>query len=335
MKRSSKTIASASPFPAHIAVQREDLLSLRPAARGLSLKPCQRGKSLLSGQHLSRLRGRGMDYLESRHYQAGDDVRNFDWRVTARTNQPHIKLFVEEREQPVVMLVNLSASMSIASQGAFKSVIAARTASLFGWIAAAQGDRVGGMIYRSDTQHEELKPQGGRRGILQLIEALVNLGQPHTEFDSQQAGLPEIVLQRVQRMAKPGTQIFVISDFFQPNEHMQQLMSHLAQLRQHNNVLGIQVVDPLELFAPPSGDYGVSDGQQSWRMKLEGSTQREKLNTELQQRQQQLESNFQQIGIPLLRMMTSDDVAAILHQVLSNNPGSCTGNLLMPKEALV
>ncbi len=324
---SAQTITN---LPKNIAVNREDLLALRANARGLQLKPCQSGRSLLFGQHQSKFRGRGMDYMESRHYQPGDDVRNFDWRVTARTNLPHVKLYAEEREQPVVLLVDQSASMSMASQGAFKSVVAARLASLFGWIAVAQGDRVGGIIFRDKQNHQEIKPQGGRRGILHLVDTLVRLGQPHSHFDAEaQQGLLDSMLERLQHTIRPGTQVILISDFFGVTDKTSRL---LQQIHQHSNVLAVQVVDLLELSAPPDGEYGISDGKHSWLLNLNSQQQRQQLINTLDSRQHELQQLFNESGIPLLRILSSDNISDVLHQVLSRKPASCTGNLLMPRE---
>ncbi len=323
---------SIMDIPAEIAVNRDDLIRLRDGARGLTLKPRQSGGSTLSGQHQSRFRGRGMDYLESRHYQPGDDVRNFDWRVTARTNQPHIKLYVEEREKPVVVLVDLSASMSMASQGAFKSVIAARVAAMLGWVAVAQGDRIGGLVYRSPEQHLELKPQGGRRGILRFIDILTQQGQPHTSFDTQHAGLPIGILERLTHMTRPGSQLIIISDFYYLDAESRE---YLQKLQQHNNILAIQVVDPLELSAPPAGEYGISDGSNSWRMNINSLRQQQHLDKVLNNRQQQIEALFTELNIPLLKIFTDDDVNAVLHHYLTRKPASYMGNLLMQGEASV
>jgi uncharacterized protein (DUF58 family) len=315
-------------LPANVAVQREDLLSLRPAARGLTLRPCRYGKSPLAGLHQSKFRGRGMDYLESRHYQPGDDVRTIDWRVTARTHQTHVKVYTEERERPVIVLTDLSASMSLATRGAFKSVIAARAAALCGWIAAAHGDRVGGLIYRSDTEHRELKPRGGRHGVLQLIDALVQFGQPHTRFDVPPAKMTDNLLARLERVVKPGSQVILISDFQQlRNSHRQRLQ----QLRRHNEVLAIQVSDPLEQLPPPDGDYGISDGKHHWLLSLHGQT-RQQLQQQLQARHQFTAELMEAGSIPLLSLQTTADVAVVLHAVFARKAVSCMSNLLMPKE---
>lgn len=321
----------SSHWPAEVAVNRENLISLRSVARGLTLIPNEGRASAHSGQHQSRFRGRGMDYLESRHYQAGDDVRNMDWRVTARTNQAHIKLYVEEREQPIVILVDLSAGMSLASQGAFKSVIAARIAAILGWVAVGQSDRIGGLVYRGMNEHNEIKPQAGRRGILQLIDSLVQLGKPHTDFNNEQAGLPDLILKKVTRMAGHGSQVIVISDFFYPsfNSH-----EYLEKLKQHNNLLAIQIVDPLELASPPVGEYGVSDGISSWSMNLDSHYQQQRLDEELNVRQKMIQKEFLDLNIPLLQVQTHDDVNAVLHHVLKHKTRNYPGGRLIQAEVV-
>ena len=122
-------------------VTSRELIELRRHARKLDLTRRRPALAQLAGNHASRFRGRGMDYQESRAYQPGDDIRNMDWRVTARSGRAHTKLFQEERERPVVFCIDLGPSLFFATRGALKSVIAARAATLLAWAAAAQGDR--------------------------------------------------------------------------------------------------------------------------------------------------------------------------------------------------
>ena len=123
-----------------------DLVGLRPRAAGLSLDASLSSRVGRSGIRVSRIRGRGMEYSESRIYLPGDDIRRIDWRVTARTGRPHTKLFHEERDRPVLFVVDLGAHMRFGTRGAFKSVVAAEAASLLAWAAAENGDRVGGLV---------------------------------------------------------------------------------------------------------------------------------------------------------------------------------------------
>ena len=125
----------------------------------------KRASSLMAGTQRSPFKGRGINFEEVRRYQPGDEIRHMDWRVTARTGEPHLKLFQEERERPVIFVVDFTASMFFGTRVAFKSVIAARVATLLAWAALARGDRVGSLIF-SEHGHQDLRPRGGRSGVL-------------------------------------------------------------------------------------------------------------------------------------------------------------------------
>ncbi|NKB46587.1 MAG: DUF58 domain-containing protein, partial [Legionellales bacterium] len=146
-----------------ITVSLTQLIQLRFAAQLIDLRAHKRVRSQLLGGHLSSLRGRGMEFDEVRAYQAGDDIRTMDWRVTARTNKPHIKLYHEERERPVLLLVDFRPAMFFGTRVTFKSVIAAKVAALLGWAAIANGDRLGGVVF-SGKDHVELRPRTRQHG---------------------------------------------------------------------------------------------------------------------------------------------------------------------------
>lgn len=206
------------------------------------LPPAKSLWSQLLGQHQSRQLGRGMDFAEVRQYQPGDDIRSIDWRVTARTGKPHTKLFCEEREKPVILYVDLSASMQFGSTLLLKSVQAAHIASLLSWLAVAQHDRVGAMIDLGHTQIE-LKPTARHKGALHIMANLVKgqeqaLAHEHSPAPSMQKGLMAL-----NRLCPKGSEIILISDFVRYDDTMQPLFS---QLRQHNYVRMVHIFDPLE-----------------------------------------------------------------------------------------
>ncbi|WP_391091229.1 DUF58 domain-containing protein [Vibrio sp. NH-UV-68] len=205
------------------------------------------GKSLWSqmlGQHHSRQLGRGMDFNEVRQYQAGDDVRAIDWRVTARTGKPHTKLFCEEREKPIVLLLDLSPSMYFGSTLMFKSVQMAHMASLITWLSVAQRDRIGAVI-DTGTKRIELKPSARTQGALTLIQSLVSQhNEGLNEHHSSQLQPFSHGLQSLNRLCPKGSEIILLSDFSRFN---QQDESTLSRLNQHNQVRMVQITDPLEL----------------------------------------------------------------------------------------
>lgn len=204
-----------------------------------------------SGGYLSRTKGRGMEFDEVRMYQAGDDIRSIDWRVTARTGKTHTKLFREERERPVFISVDYRSSMQFATRGVYKSVQAAKLAGLLAWVAERHGDRVGGQIF-SDTACRELKPQNGRQAVLHFFNALVKPEVKQTPIDIEQ------VIGRLSHHVKPGSLVYIISDFRGINKAIENYLSKLAR---HCEVIMILVYDPLESHLPERGRYRFTDSR--------------------------------------------------------------------------
>ncbi len=294
-------------------VSSDELIALRQSARKLDLGIRQLARAQLAGSHGSRFRGRGMDYQESRTYQPGDDIRSMDWRVTARTGRPHTKLYQEERERPVVVCVDLGPTMCFASRGALKSVVASRAAALIGWAATSQGDRIGALLFNGE--HHELPPRGGRHGVLRLIRQLVAQGDPlenlaHPPHPEGFNG----ALARLRRVSRPGSLIFLISDFYGIDRDT---AHHLMRLRQHNDVVAIQVVDPLELAPPPPGRYGVTDGQQQGILDTRSAPVRQAYASYFEQHHQAVRELMRSQAIALLSLATTDDVSRVLQQGVS------------------
>jgi uncharacterized protein (DUF58 family) len=223
----------------------DELTQLRHRSGELHLGVTRRARAPLAGNYLSSFRGRGMEFDEVRIYQPGDDVRTIDWRVTARTGKTHTKLFREERERPVFLLIDQSAAMRFGTRVAFKSVIAARVAALFAWNVASTGDRIGALVFNDHT-HQELRPRPGRRGVLPLLRALT------VTAVTQPVATPAspswvMALNRSLRVVRPGSSIIVISDFRHPDVQAEQT---LALLRRHCDVILVFVYDKLERELP-------------------------------------------------------------------------------------
>ncbi|MBY6186049.1 DUF58 domain-containing protein [Marinobacter hydrocarbonoclasticus] len=195
-------------------------------------------RALMAGERLSRLKGRGMEFSEVRGYQPGDDVRTIDWRVTARTGKAHTKLFREERERPVLLCVDLGQRMHYGSELLLQSVQAAHLAALLGWHVSAEGDRLGGLIL-SEQGHRELKPRARRSGLLALLEALVEL---HPRNGAEDPNYWSAGLQRLERLARPGTLVVVITNTLGLDEAS---LATLTKLKRHTEVRIFNVTDPL------------------------------------------------------------------------------------------
>jgi uncharacterized protein (DUF58 family) len=239
-----------------IHLSASELIALKPRCNALSLPMHRPSVSALAGAYRSRFRGRGVDFVESRNYLPGDDIRNMDWRVTARTGKPHTKIFQEERERPVLVVIDASPSLYFGTRKRLKSVAAGQLAAAIAWAAVRRGDRIGAFLLASD-KHRELRPAGGRRGAMRVIQGLVEWLDPdlaHTGHEPL-----SVSLQRVRHTVRPGSLVLIISDFFNLDE---QCHRHLSRLRQHNDVIGCQVMDPAEQFLP-AGRFPISDGENS------------------------------------------------------------------------
>ena len=231
-----------------------ELIALRPRCHALTLPMHRPAASALAGAYRSRFRGRGVDFVESRNYQPGDDIRNMDWRVTARTGRAHTKVFQEERERPVLVVLDASPSLFFGTRTRLKSVAAGQLAAAVAWTAVKRGDRIGTFMF-SAGRHRELRPAGGRRGAMRVVQGLVDWLQP--EKVGHQVEPLSVALERVRHALRPGSLVLVISDFFSLDEACNR---HLSRIRQHNDVIGCQVLDPAE-EALPAGRYPISDGE--------------------------------------------------------------------------
>jgi uncharacterized protein (DUF58 family) len=246
-----------------------ELIALRPRCHALRLPMRQPAASALAGAYRSRFRGRGVDFVESRNYQPGDDIRNMDWRVTARTGRPHTKVFQEERERPVLIVLDASPSLFFGTRKMLKSVAAGKLAAAVAWAAVRRGDRIGGFLF-APGRHRELRPAGGRRGAMRMIQGLVDWLEPGQANAGQES--LSVALERVRHAVRPGSLIIIISDFFGMDENCNR---HLSRLRQHNDVIGCQVLDAAE-HQLPSGRYPITNGEESTvlDMGLQGARKR-------------------------------------------------------------
>ena len=234
-----------------VSVSQAGLIRLAGPARAIALNVL-RVNSLQTGAYVSRFRGRGMEFDESRPYQPGDDPRSIDWRVTARSTTAYTKLFREERERPVLIAVDLRSNMHFATRGCFKSVNASHAAALLAWAAHHRGDRLGGLIF-GDTIHRELKPRLGRRAALRFVHELAEHPDwVRRESEARNEDALTQAMSALRRVARPGSLVVVISDFAGFSRAAQ---SYLSSVARHNEVLAVFLSDPMERELPPPGRY--------------------------------------------------------------------------------
>jgi len=232
---------------AHVTITLDELIRLKADAHGFSFLPRQPVHSLLAGRHASRLRGRGLAFEELRRYAQGDDVRTIDWKATARLRAPHVRIYSEERERPVLLVVDQRRPMFFGSRRAMKSVTAAEVTALGAWRALATGDRVGGIVF-SDDEIIDLRPHRSQNHVLRLLHEVVRLNQA---LAAEPVATPtptaaqitlNQALEAARRRATHDHLVVLVSDFDGADDETQRLATLLAA---HNDVLAIAVYDPL------------------------------------------------------------------------------------------
>ncbi len=295
-----------------VSISQPGLIRLAGPARAIALDVL-RVNSLQTGAYVSRFRGRGMEFDESRPYQPGDDPRSIDWRVTARSTTAYTKLFREERERPVLVAVDLRSNMHFATQGCFKSVNASRAAALLSWAAHHRGDRLGGLIF-GDTTHRELKPRLGRRAALRFVHELVE--HPDWTRSDPEAANPEALTQAMsalRRVTRPGSLVVVISDFVGFSRAAQ---SYLSSVARHNEVLAVFLNDPLERELPPPGRYRLVSPDDELAIDTYAAPARRDYEHAFEERLHELEMFCQRYGVHLMPLSTDDDPVSALQTAL-------------------
>lgn len=272
-----------------------------------------RVSTLRLGGHLSTFRGRGMEFEEVRGYQAGDDIRNMDWRVTARTGQAHTKIFREERERPTFFIVDQSQSMCFGTRVMFKSVMAARISSLLAWSFLDMGDRIGSTVF-NDTHFWESKARRGKQGVLSLLNILSkpsDLGSHPVPKDENSIN---IVLKRLIKIVRPGSLIFIIGDFYQLGKQEEKYLSILSK---HCELVAINVYDAIEKKAPPGGLYSISDGQSFMTLNTYDDAFVQSYESIYNDKHENLQSLSRKYNIHLFSIATHHDSNKILRGTLA------------------
>jgi uncharacterized protein (DUF58 family) len=303
---------------AGVYVRLEDLIALRPLARGFSFLPRQPIHSLLAGRHASRLRGRGLNFEEIRRYQAGDDIRQIDWKVTARTRKTHSRVYTEERERTTLLVIDQRLGMFFGSQQKMKSVIAAEAAALAAWRVLEQHDRVGALVF-NDTDIVEVRPHRSQSTVMRILHALTQQNHALSVNNGLRSNpaMFNKVLSHCARLAKHDVLVCIISDGSGHDEESRQLLTRISQ---HNDVLFVFVHDALEGELPAAGPLVFGDG---WEQ-LEVDTAQPGLRKRFRDSFTETRARGRQFLLhretPVIPLNTRDDVAAQVHRQLSERP---------------
>jgi len=299
----------------------DELVGLRDQAQALRRNTRKKSAAPASGPAMSRRLGRGLDFAEVREYQAGDDVRMIDWKVTARTGNTHTKLFVEERERPVSLVIDYRSHMRFGTQGMFKSVMAARLAALLGWTANFNQDRVGGFVF-TDDWHSEIRPRTGRRGLMTLFRGIVDA---QLRAPTGDRGQFSDTLSRLRTVVHGGSTVVLLSDFTGFDEKAKLAMGNLLQ---RLDILAIHIVDPIECELPESGRYAIKSTQAQADQSLSIDTSH-RVQTQLYRdnqikHQQNVSEFFSSHGHLYIKAQTNQSLLDVATRIMARIPDKIT-----------
>ncbi len=279
------------------------LRKLESAARAISLLPRQPARSALQGRHRSRIRGRGLDFEELRVYLPGDDVRSIDWKVTARSGAPYVRVYTEERDRPTLIVLDQRMSMFYGTVHNTKSVTAAECAAIVAHLVEAQGDRVGGIVF-GDSDIVELRPGRGRTALTRFLTSVEAANRRLRATAEPQKPMPlNEVLKSVTRLATRDHLVILISDFDACDDVTE---THLGAIAQHNDVVLAQVSDPSATTLPTHGQLTASDGQKQTRLDFDDPAIRESLVRVTQSRLSQVAEWQKRMKLSILPLTTNE-----------------------------
>jgi len=297
----------------------DDLVRLRYKASGFSFLPRQPVHSILSGRHASRLRGRGLNFEELRNYLPGDDTRNIDWKVTARTREPYVRVYTEEKDRTVWLLVDQRLSMFFGSRWKMKSVTAAEATAVSAWRVLSAGDRVGALVF-DDKDISIIPPHRSEERVIRILKTVVEKNHALNARSKADPG-PHMLNQALQRLAALANHdclICLISDGSGIDANTRKYVSRLTE---HNDVLSVFVYDPLEEDMPDAGKLVFSDGSSQIEFNTREKRLRKGFALDFQQRMERMKASSRKHSIPLLPINTTEPVLDQVRKQL----GSITG----------
>ena len=299
--------------PPGVYANLDDLIRIQFKARNFSFLPQQPVASVLSGRYASRLRGRGLNFEEIRRYLPGDDIRTMDWKVTARTRSPHVRVYTEEKDRAILLVVDQRINMFFGTRDKLKSVTAAELAALGAWRAVAVGDRIGAVIF-NDVELFDIRPQRSHKTVMSILGNVVQMNhalRADTPVEPN-AGMLNRALEKALQLVSHDGLIVMISDFFGVNEQTERLTARIAE---HNDVLALLVHDPIRL-QPAEERVTVSDGSLQMEIDFADKHVREKLAENYREEQEHITRFLNRLAAPLLMVSNQGDVVDQIRRLL-------------------
>jgi len=315
--RSDSIRKNNDPGDGGIYVQLDELMRLKHKASGFSFLPRQPVHSILSGRHASKLRGRGLNFEELRNYLPGDDTRNIDWKVTARTRSPYVRVYTEEKDRTVWLLVDQRVGMFFGSKQRMKSVVAAEVAAISAWRVLSAGDRVGALVF-NDSEISVVPPHRSQQRVIQILKQVVDKNHAlnsSPELKPNPEKLNE-ALKQVSILARHDCLVCLITDGDGLNPESRRYITRLAE---HNDVLTAFIYDPLEKDLPAAGRLRFSDGEGQLEADTSNRKLRNAFKNEFEQRLDWIQSASRRFSIPLLSLQTTSPVPDQIRDALGHH----------------
>jgi len=299
-----------------------ELIGTRPDISATGFAPSGKVSTHQFGMNHSVFSGRGMEFDESRVYQPGDDVKTIDWRLTARTGEVHTKLFREERERPVFILLDCRRMMHFGTRVRFKSVLAAHVAATLCWVGVDGGDRVGGFLL-DQRGLRDYPATRNRSGMLTFMRGMSDATRPVDTGEASESAL-SMAVRRMRHVCRPGTLAFIVSDYSDLDDIA---VAEIKRLSVHAHVTNILVFDPLDEALPYRGDLRISDGERVASLGQLQAKFRQAHAADFAQRRQQIALMSRQRAMAFHVLSTSSDPASILHPHRRRFPQTRTRSL--------
>lgn len=309
------SVSSApSPVTPGVYADLASLVKLQFQANGFSFGPRQPVRSLLSGKHASRLRGRGLNFEEIRRYLPGDDVRQIDWKVTARTRKPHVRTYTEERERTVLLVVDQRLGMFFGSRLNFKSVTAAEAAALAAWRVISFQDLIGAVVF-NDSQAITLSPSRSRVHIMRLLQTVIDMNHQLSITAGIVPGPAMLnrALDQASRLATHDQLVCLITDGNGRDEETRQLLTRISR---HNDVLTLLVNDPLEVELPDAGSLVFASGSRQIEVDTSSQSLRDSYRSTHAEAARTATDFLSRREVPILTLSTAEPVVDQLRRIL-------------------
>jgi len=279
-----------------------DASEILKKVRKIEIKTKGLSKHIFSGEYHSAFKGRGMSFSEVRDYQYGDDVRNIDWNVTARTGSPHIKVFEEDRELTVMLMVDISRSSAFGTDTRLKSELIAEICAVIAFSAITNNDKVGAILF-TDKVEKYIPPKKGKSHILRIIREIIYLEPTSPKTNINQA------LVYLNNILKKRAIVFLLSDFVSPD-----YSPALAVARKRHDIIGMKIYDPWEKNLPGLGLINCIDPETGKSIVIDSADKsvRKAFGAFFEQQDRDFKTLFKKNKLDTVSIETSEDYVKAL-----------------------